>query len=160
VVTIDTAEPLAVAVVRAIQTGDLATLKRLLDSNPGLATARLGDADPEGMSRTLMHVVTDWPGRFPNGAATVAVLIEAGADVNGRFRGPHTETPLHWAASSDDVEVLDALIDAGADIKASGGVIGGGPPLADARAFAQWQAAHRWSSAGRRRRCRTRRRSG
>jgi len=143
VVTIDTEEPLAVAVVRAIQTGDLATLKRLLDSNPGLATARLGDDDPEGMSRTLVHVVTDWPGHFPNGAATVAVLIEAGADVNGRFRGPHTETPLHWAASSDDVEVLDALIDAGADIEAPGGVIGGGPPLADARAFAQWQAAHR-----------------
>jgi uncharacterized protein len=41
------------------------------------------------------------------------------------------------------VEVLDALIDAGADIEAPGGVIGGGPPLADARAFGQWQAAHR-----------------
>jgi hypothetical protein len=39
--------------------------------------------------------------------------------------------------------VLDALIDAGADIEAPGGVIGGGTPLADARAFGQWQAAHR-----------------
>ena len=38
---------------------------------------------------------------------------------------------------------LDALIDAGADIDAGGGVIGGGTPLADARAFKQWAAAHR-----------------
>ena len=95
------------------------------------------------MSRTLLHVVTDWPGHFPNGAATVGALVEAGADVNARFRGPHAETPLHWAASSDDVEVLDALLDAGADIEVTGAVIAGGTPLTDARAFGQWQAAHR-----------------
>jgi uncharacterized protein len=141
--TIETEDPLAVAVVGAIQTGDLPTLKRLLDENTGLATARLGDDDPDGMSRTLLHVATDWPGHFPNGPATVALLVEAGADVNARFRGPHAETPLHWAASSDDVEVLDALLDTGADIEADGGVIDGGPPLADARGFGQWEAAHR-----------------
>jgi uncharacterized protein len=39
--------------------------------------------------------------------------------------------------------VVDALLDAGADIEAPGAVIGGGTPLADARAFAQWKAAHR-----------------
>jgi hypothetical protein len=143
VTTIDTEEPLAVAAVDAIHTGDLPALRRLLSENAGLATARLGDDDPEGMSRTLLHVVTDWPGHFPNGAATVALLVEAGADVNGRFRGPHEETPLHWAASSNDVEVLDALLDAGADIEAPGSVLGGGPPLADATGFGQWNAAHR-----------------
>lgn len=141
--TIDTEDPLAVAAVEAIHTGDLPALKRLLRDNAGLATARLGDDDPDGMSRTLLHVATDWPGHFPNGVETVATLIEAGADVNARFHGPHTETPLHWAASSDDVDVLDALIDAGADIEAPGGVIAGGTPLADARAFGQWRAAHR-----------------
>ena len=109
----------------------------------GFRGARLGDDDPDGMSRTLLHVATDWPGHFPNGPATVAVLVEAGADVNARFRGPHTETPLHWAASSNDVEVLDALLDAGADIEAPGAVLGSGPPLADATGFGQWQAAHR-----------------
>jgi ankyrin repeat protein len=141
--TIDPEDPLAVAVVESIHTGDLSTLKRLLDENPALSRARLGDDDPEGMSRTLLHVATDWPGHFPNGAATVALLVEAGADVNARFRGPHAETPLHWAASSNDVGVLDALLDAGAEIDADGGVIGGGTALADARAFGQWEAARR-----------------
>jgi hypothetical protein len=141
--TIDTRDPLAVAVVEAIHEGDVPGLKQLLQEHPGLATARLGDDDPDGMSRTLLHVATDWPGHFPSGAAIIAALVEAGADVNARFRGPHEETPLHWAASSDDVEALDALLDAGADIEADGGVIAGGTPLADARAFAQWQAAYR-----------------
>jgi uncharacterized protein len=141
--TVGTGEPLAVAAVEAIRTGDLPALRRLLDEHPGLATVRLGDDDPGGMSRTLLHVATDWPGHFPNAAATVALLVAAGADVNARFHGPHEETPLHWAASSNDVEALDALIDAGADIEAPGGVIGGGTPLADARGFGQWQAAHR-----------------
>jgi ankyrin repeat protein len=141
--TIGTEHPLAVAVVEAIHTGDLDMLERLLDENPGLAAARLGDDDSDGMSRTLLHVATDWPGHYPNVAATIATLAEAGADVNARFRGAHAETPLHWAASSDDVDALDALLDAGADIDADGGVIGGGTPLDDARAFAQWQAAQR-----------------
>lgn len=62
-------------------------------------------------------------------------------DDDARFHGPHHETPLHWAASSDDVATLDALLDAGADIDAEGGVIAGGTPLGDATAFAQWNAA-------------------
>jgi ankyrin repeat protein len=69
--------------------------------------------------------------------------VRAGADVNARFHGSHAETPLHWAASSDDVEALDALLDAGADIEASGAILGGGSPLADACGFGQWQAARR-----------------
>lgn len=93
----------------AIHAGDVDALRRLLADDPELATARLGDDDPEGMSRSLLHVATDWPGHFPNGPETVAALVAAGADVNARFRGPHEETPLHWAASSDDVAVLDAL---------------------------------------------------
>ncbi|GAC1469569.1 MAG: hypothetical protein PVSMB1_17990 [Gemmatimonadaceae bacterium] len=135
-------DPLAIAAATAIHTGDVAGLKRLLEENPDLATARIGD-DANKMSRTLLHVATDWPGHFPRAAATVVALVQSGADVNARFSGPHTETPLHWAASTDDVEVLDALIDAGADIEASGAVIGGGTPLADATAFGQWKAAHR-----------------
>jgi uncharacterized protein len=140
-VIIATDEPIAIAATIAVQQGDVAALRALLHDHPELATAGFGSAG--GMTRTLMHVVTDWPGHFPNGPQTVAALIEAGADVNARFTGPHTETPLHWAASSDDVEVLDALLDAGADIEARGAVIGGGTPMADATAFGQWNAARR-----------------
>jgi uncharacterized protein len=135
-----TDHPLAVDAVRTIRTGDVEGLRALLAANPELATAKFGD---ETMSRSALHVLTDWPGHVPSGAAMVQVLVEAGADVNARFVGPHAETPLHWAASSDDVEVLDALLDAGADIEADGGVIGSGTPLFDARVFGQWKAAFR-----------------
>jgi ankyrin repeat protein len=135
-------DPVAVAATEAVQQGDLDALRRMLAERPELATAYIRE-HPDGMSRTLLHAATDWPGHFPNNAATVATLIDAGADVNARFTGPHLETPLHWAASSDDVEVLDVLLDAGADIEASGAVIAGGTPLTDAVAFAQWKTARR-----------------
>ena len=145
-------DPLARAAVDAIRNGDASVLERLLDENPGLANARIGGEPqtcPGGpMTRTLLHVATDWPGHFPNGAVTVAALVAAGADVNARFTGPHAETPLHWAASSDDVEVLDALLEHGADIEAPGAVIAGGTPLADAVAFGQWKAARRLVECG------------
>jgi ankyrin repeat protein len=135
-------EPLAVAATRAIQTGDADALRLLLGEHPELAGARIRDA--QGCGRTLLHVATDWPGNFPNGSQIVASLVEAGADVDAPFEGgAHAETPLHWAASSDDVAVLDALLDARADVEAPGGVIGGGTPLADAVAFGQWRAAQR-----------------
>jgi uncharacterized protein len=137
-----TEEPLGREVVQTIHRGDVEALERLLAEHPGLENARLGNPMC-GMSRTLLHVVTDWPGHFPRGAETVKALVAAGADVNARFTGPHTETPLHWAASSDDVAVLDALLDAGADIEAPGAVIAGGTPMADATAFGQWNAARR-----------------
>ena len=137
-------DPRAVAAVQAIHEGDVEGLRRLLAEHPDLARAALGSRDcANGMTRSLLHVVTDWPGHFPRGPETVEALIAAGADVNARFTGPHTETPLHWAASSDDVAVLDALLDAGADIEATGAVIAGGTPMADATAFGQWNAARR-----------------
>lgn len=143
---IATDDPLAVDVVHAIRSGQVDTLKRLLAEHPQLATARLGggaSCEDAGATRTLLHVVTDWPGHFPNGPATVEALVAAGADVDARFTGSHAETPLHWAASSDDVAVLDALIAAGADLEADGSVIDGGTALADAVAFGQWNAARR-----------------
>jgi len=138
--TLATDDPLAVEVTAAIHSGDTRALAALLRDHAELASARIGD---ESCSRTLLHVLTDWPGHRPNGAEAVRALVDAGADVNARFVGRHTETPLHWAASCDDVEVIDALLDRGADIEAEGAVIAGGTPLLDATAFGQWNAAHR-----------------
>jgi ankyrin repeat protein len=75
------------------------------------------------------------------------MLAAAGADVNAPVPqpGPNAseETALHWAASSDDVAVLDALLDSGANIEAPGAVFTGGTPMSDAVVFAQWRAARR-----------------
>jgi hypothetical protein len=139
--TIGRVDPTLMAAREAIHAGDVERLERLLAEHPALATARI--TDDRGHERTLLHVATDWPGHFPRGADTVAALVAAGADTGAAFVGPHAETPLHWAASSDDVEVLDALVAAGADVDAPGSVIDGGGPLSDAVAFAQWRAARR-----------------
>jgi len=133
--------PLAAEIVSAIQKGDGASLEALLRASPELAAS--GIVDKRGVFRTMLHVATDWPGHFPNGVAAVKTLIAHGADVNARVEGPHTETPLHWAASCDDVAVLDTLLDHGANIEATGAVIAGGTPLADAVAFGCWKAARR-----------------
>jgi len=53
----------------------------------------------------------------------VRLLIAAGADPNVR-PAPDDEAPLHWAASSDDADVAEALIDGGADLEAPDGSIG------------------------------------
>jgi hypothetical protein len=123
--------------VAAIRAGDVETLERLLGDDPSLARARVGP-------RTLLHIATDWPGGLPRVAETIRALVAAGADVDAPFSGAaHSETPLHWAASADDLPALDAVLDAGADIDSGGGVIGGGTPLNDATAFGQWRAARR-----------------
>ena len=132
-------DPIEDAAVQVVRRGDVPALRQLLADNPALASARLRDHG----DRTLLHIATDWPGHYPNVGATIAALASAGADVNAPSIGDHTETPLHWAASSDDIEALDALVDAGADIEARGAVIGGGTPLSDATAFGQWKAARR-----------------
>jgi uncharacterized protein len=130
-------EQVAAGLMRAIKQGDAGRLTEILDADPGLATAWIND-------RTPLHHFADAPGHRPNPAAVVAALAAAGADLNAHVRGAwHHETALHWAASNDDVELIDALLDAGADIEHPGSSIDGGPPIESALGYAQWAAVRR-----------------
>lgn len=131
-------DPRAVQFTRAVQSGDVDEVARLIVADPTLATDRYGD---DTMSRTALHIATDWPAHFPRVTETIRVLARAGAPLDGRFSGPHRETPLHWAASADDVDAINALLDEGADIEADGAIFTDGTPMSDAVVFAQWNAA-------------------
>ena len=137
-------DPRALAAKNAIRKGDVQRLEQLLQQDPDLATARI--VDSKQVRRSLLHVVSDWPGHFPEGPRTVALLARYGADVNASVNhptAPSAETPLHWAASCNDVALIDALLDAGANIEAPGAIFTGGTPMSDAVVFAQWNAARR-----------------
>jgi uncharacterized protein len=84
----------------AIREGDLDRLRAVLDAAPELVTSWLGS-----IGRTPLHVVTDWPGYLPNGPRSAEMLIAAGAELDARGPDGSGETPLHWAASSDDADV-------------------------------------------------------
>jgi ankyrin repeat protein len=129
-------DPRAVELAAAVHGGDIGTIRRLLSEDPELARAWITDS--KGF-RTPLHLVADWPGYFPNGPQIVRLLIQAGADPSFRHPTRCNETPLHWAASSDDADVAAALIDGGADIEVPGGSIG--TPLANAVGYGCWQVA-------------------
>ena len=76
---------------------------------------------------------------FPAAPVAVSVLVEAGADPNDDTGGDRPETPLHWTASSDDVDVALALIDGGARLDIPGGSIG--TPLDNAIGYGCWHVA-------------------
>ena len=133
-------DPAAVELTLAIHGGDLATLRRLLAGRADLARARIiGRKGLEGGWRTPLHIAADWPGYFPAAPASVAVLIDAGADPNDGTGGDRPETPLHWTASSDDVDVAVALVEGGADLESPGGSIG--TPLDNAIGYGCWHVA-------------------
>ena len=124
----------------AIHTGDLGTLRRLLDQRPELAAARMiGRKGIDGGWRTPLHAATDWPGYFPAAPASIELLLTAGADANDNTGGDRPETPLHWAASTDDLEPAAILIDAGAALDTAGGSIG--TPLDNAVGYGCWHVA-------------------
>lgn len=62
-----------------------------------------------------------------------------GADPNDDTGGGRPETPLHWAASTDDVDVAVVLIDNGANLETPGGSIG--TPLDNAIGYSCWHVA-------------------
>jgi predicted enzyme related to lactoylglutathione lyase len=121
----------------ALQRGEVARVRALLAADPGLATSLINSCTP-------LHLFADAPGHRPHPAQVVSALAGAGADLDAHATGTwHHETPLHWAASNDDVELIDALLDAGADIEHPGSSIGGGPPAESALGYTQWKALRR-----------------
>lgn len=136
---IDGTDPIGDVLGRAIRLGDLGALRRLLDEHHELSTARIRRGTG---TLTPLHLAADWPGYFPEAPEAVRTILGAGGVVDARTEGgPAPETPLHWAASSDDVEVADALMDGGADTEATGGSIG--TPLDNAIAYGCWHVARR-----------------
>jgi uncharacterized protein len=129
-------DPRAVELTVAVHGGDIDTIQRPLAEDLQLARAWITDS--KGL-RTPLHLVADWPGYFPNGPPIVRLLIQAGEDPSFRHPTRCNETPLHWAASSDDADVAAALIDGGADIEVPGGSIG--TPLSNAVGYGCWHVA-------------------
>jgi uncharacterized protein len=56
---VDSQDPVAIAAVRAIRTGDTVSLASLLSQHPGLVSEQIHD------TRTPLYVVADWRGYFP-----------------------------------------------------------------------------------------------
>lgn len=137
-------EPLAVELTAAVQRGDAELLRQMLDKRPELARVRIIAQGDTFASRTLLHLFADWPGHRRNPQGIVGVLRAAGADLNASGDPAKVaEAPLHWAASNDDVELVDALLDADADINVPGCVINGLGPVADAAIFGGIRAGRR-----------------
>jgi ankyrin repeat protein len=145
--TLSSDDPLAVELTAALKQGDVERLSRLLADAPDLAFCVV--RNEKGGGRTPLHLFADWPGRIANAAAIVQLLKGHGADLDAAAVGMwHQETPLHWAASNDDVALIDVLLDAGADIERAGSSIDGGPPLSCAVGYGQWEGARRLVARG------------
>ena len=114
--TLRSDDPLAIGLTTALKQGDVEQLSRLLAAEPDLASCVV--RNEKGGGRTPLHLFADWPGQIPNAAAIVHVLKRHGANLDAAAVDMrHHETPLHWAASNDDVALIDALLDAGANFE-------------------------------------------
>ena len=93
--------------MKAIRAGDVERLRVLVAQDPTLATSRSSRSHP-----TLLQCLVLDAKDHPNARAMAEVLIEAEADLN---------EPLVAAASIDNREVAELLLDRGAAIDGTGG---------------------------------------
>jgi ankyrin repeat protein len=91
----------------AVKSGDFGRVKELLADKPTLIRSKtfLGD--------TALHMAVT-----SGNTNMVAVLLDAGADVNAK--GDSNVTPLHLAAFSGNAQIAEALLKAHADVNAVG----------------------------------------
>jgi ankyrin repeat protein len=85
-------------------------LRRRLEAHPELLDARGVDR----LGETALHAATRG-----NHAACVRLLLEAGAAVDIRDYGDNASA-LHFAAQAADPEIVQALVEAGADVNGEG----------------------------------------
>jgi uncharacterized protein len=111
---------------RCLDGGDVEGLARLLAAEPDLARDTVRSClSPRGASALGYVGVARFHGRFDHGRAgeLTRVLLAAGAPVDGSPED--AETPLITAASYGEPEMAKVLIDAGADLEATGQALGG-----------------------------------
>jgi ankyrin repeat protein len=91
----------------AARTGDVATLRALLDAHPDKLHAREQPYEGSLLHHAARHV------------AAVDLLLQRGLDVNTREKGDNTYA-MHWAAAEGRLEVVRRLADAGGDVIGQG----------------------------------------
>ena len=95
-------------IIKAAKSGDAERVSSLLANDKSLVKAR----DKDGS--TPLHCAV-WKGHLK----VVALLLEAGADVNAQNENDHWgTTPLHAAAHANEASIAQLLIDHGADVNA------------------------------------------
>lgn len=100
--------PLLTAFFGACRAGDVTALRDLLARDPRLVRERTAEGS------TGLHLAVPQ-------LDAVRLLLEHGADPNARDEGDNA-SPLHFAAGAGGVEVVRALLDAGADVHGAGDV--------------------------------------
>ncbi len=99
--------PLEKSFFKAVKTGDLDAVQKLLAESPELAGSRDAEA------ATPLH----WAA-WKNQVGIAKALLAAGAEVNAISENSHWgTTPLHAAAHGNQRAVAEVLLNAGADLK-------------------------------------------
>jgi ankyrin repeat protein len=113
----------------AIHHGSLAEIRRLIDlgADPGYES-------DEGYPSLLSALAAERADKYQ----VLEILIDAGADVNQR--GINDWTPLHYAASQDDVRAIEILVARGADLNARTRIDDCATPLEEAKILGKGKA--------------------
>jgi len=102
------------AVFDACSRGDVTALRVLLGADSSLARATKPPAPHAGWTALHQAVKRTQPD-------IVRMLLEHGANPDAREAGDNT-TPLHWAATTGRRDLIEALLNAGADVHGYGDV--------------------------------------